>query len=158
MAQFKVLVLGSEDDPLEAERAELADIDCEIVQAKPTSEGEAMELVRDVDAILMRGPWGTEQVINATQNCQVLPVYSNGFNHIDPEACNEKGIIVTNGAGMCFEEVSDQACAYIMSLYRHIVPANISVKAGDWRGENVILPMTPLDDSTLRSIRFGNLA
>lgn len=157
MAQYKVLVLGSEDEPLEAERAELADIDCEIVQAKPTSEGEAMELVRDADAILMRGPWGTEQVINATQNCQVLSVYSHGFNHIDSEACTDKGIIVTNGAGMCFEEVSDQACAYIMSLYRHIVPANISVKAGDWRGENVILPMKPLDESTIGIIGFGNI-
>ena len=156
MAKYKVVVLGSEDDPLEAEREELADIDCEIMQAKPTSEGEAMELVRDVDAILMRGPWGTEQVINATQNCQVLSVYSHGFNHIDSEACTDKGIILTNGAGMCFEEVSDQACAYIMTLYRQIVPANIVVKAGKWR-DGTILPMRPLDESTIGIIGFGNI-
>ena len=70
MAKYKVVVLGSEDAPLEAEREELAGIDCEIIQTKPTSEGEAMEAVKDADAILMRGPWGTEQVINATENCQ----------------------------------------------------------------------------------------
>ncbi len=156
MAKFKVVVLGTEDAPLEAEREELADIDCEIIQTKPESEGEAMEAVRDADAILMRGPWGTEQVINATQNCQVLAVYSHGFNHIDSEACTDKGIIVTNGAGMCFEEVSDQACAYIMSLYRQIVPANIAVKAGKWRDDS-ILPMKPLDESTIGIIGFGNI-
>ncbi len=156
MAKYKVVVLGSEDAPLEAEREELADIDCEIIQTKPTSEGEAMEAVRDADAILRRGPWGTEQVINATQNCQVLAVYSHGFNHIDSEACTDKGIIVTNGAGMCFEEVSDQACMYIMSLYRQVVTANIVVKGGNWRDER-ILPMKPLDESTIGIIGFGNI-
>ena len=57
---------------------------------------------------------------------------------------------------MCFEEVSDQACAYIMSLYRQIVPANISVKAGEWRNDTLKL-MKPLDESTIGIIGFGNI-
>ncbi len=156
MAKYKVVVLGSEDAPLDAEREELAGIDCEIIQTKPTSEGEAMEAVKDADAILMRGPWGTEQIINATENCQVLAVYAHGFNHIDSETCTEKGIIVTNAAGMCFEEVSDQACAYVMSLYRQIVPANIMVKAGRWRDDGID-PIKPLDASTIGIIGLGNI-
>ena len=95
MAKYQVVVLGGDtEDPLEHERAEMADLDVEFVQVNPSSEGEAMEAVKEADAIMMRGGWGTEQVIKATEHCQVLAVYSHGFNHIDTDACTEKGIIV----------------------------------------------------------------
>ena len=44
VAKYRVVVLGAEEnDPLEYERAELRDIDCELVAENPQSEGEAME-------------------------------------------------------------------------------------------------------------------
>lgn len=156
MAKHKVVVLGTENDPLELERAQLEGLDYALVQTKPESEGEAMEAVRDADAILMRGPWGTEQIINATQHCQVLAVYSHGFNHIDADACTEKGIILTNSAGMCAEEVSDQAVAFILGLNRRVTEANDQVKGGKW-DRLALLPIHPLDEATLGIVGFGNI-
>ena len=53
MAHFKVVVLGGDTrDPLEHERAEMADLDVEFIQVAPKSEGEAMEAVKEADAIL----------------------------------------------------------------------------------------------------------
>ena len=52
MAKYKVVFLGPEDDKLEYERAEMADLDIEFVKANPSSEGEAMEVVKDADAIM----------------------------------------------------------------------------------------------------------
>lgn len=156
MAKYKVLVLGSENDPLELEREELSNVDCELVQTKPSSEGEAMEAVRDADAILMRGPWGTEQVINATQHCQVLAVYSHGFNHIDVDACTEKGIILTNSAGMCAEEVSDQAAAFLLALNRSVVNTTEEVRTGKW-DRTAYTPIYPLEGATLGIVGFGNI-
>ena len=55
MAEHKVLIMGvDENDPLDYERAEMADLDVEFVKANPQSEGEAIELVRDADALMMR--------------------------------------------------------------------------------------------------------
>ena len=64
MAEHKVLIMGvDDDDPLDYERAEMADLDVEFVKANPDSEGEAIELVRDADALMMRStPYQGEQV------------------------------------------------------------------------------------------------
>ena len=70
MARHKVVILGPEDASIEAERAELADLDVEFVQANPQSEGEAMEVVKDADAIMTRAGWGTAPVMNAAERCQ----------------------------------------------------------------------------------------
>ena len=158
-AKFKVLIMGiAEDDPLDYERAEMADLDVEFVRGNPESEGEAMELVRDADALMMRtSPYGTEQVIKAAAKAQVLAVYSHGFNHIDTDACNEMGIIVTNGAGMCMEEVSNQAVTMILCLNRQLVQFNDLVKGGGWRDRSAMLPIEPIDQQTLGLVGLGNI-
>ncbi len=120
MAKYKVVFLGPEDDKLEYERAEMADLDIEFVKANPSSEGEAMEVVKDADAIMNRAGWGSEQFIKSTKKCKVLAVYSHGFNHIDAEAATEHGIMITIGAGMCAEEVSYQAVTFAFALNRKL--------------------------------------
>ena len=130
MAKYKVVFLGPEDDKLEYEQAEMADLDVEFVKANPKSEGEAMEVVKDADAILNRAGWGSEQFIKSTKNCKVLAVYSHGFNHIDAEAATEHGMMITNGAGMCAEEVSNQAVAFTLALNRQVVQYTLQLRDG----------------------------
>ncbi len=156
MAKHKVLILGPEDASIDAERAEMADLDVEFVQADPQSEGEAIEVVKDADAIMSRGGWGVEPVISAADRCQVFAVYSHGFNNVDVEACTRKGIILTNSAGMCAEEVSDQAMAFILALNRHVVQARKHVQDGKWDRQS--FHIEPLDTQTLGLIGFGNIA
>lgn len=158
MAKQRVVVLGPDtDDPLTHERAEMADLDIEFVQESPQSEGEAIEAVRGADAIMMRGGWGTEQVIRAAEDAQVLAVYSHGFNHIDVETATEMGIIVTNGAGMCAEEVSNQAVTMALALNRQVVQSTNHLRAtGTWEPSQY-LPIEPIDEQTLGIVGFGNI-
>ena len=158
MAKQRVVVLGpTTDDPLHHERAEMADLDVEFVQEAPQSEGEAIEAVRGADAIMMRGGWGTEQVIRAADAAKVLAVYSHGFNHIDVDAATDMGIIVTNGAGMCAEEVSNQAVTMALSLNRQIVQTTNQLRdTGDWSNAP-FLPIEPIDEQTLGIVGFGNI-
>lgn len=156
MAKLKVVVLGAENDPLSYERAEMKDLDVEFIQAKPKSDGEAMEVVRDADAVMLRGDWGREPIINATTKCQVMTVYSHGFNHIDVEAMNDKGIILTNGTGMCAEEVSNQAVSFVLALNRQVVQSTNNLRKGVWDRAN-LLPIEPLDQQVLGQIGFGNI-
>jgi D-3-phosphoglycerate dehydrogenase len=157
MAKQRVVVLGpTTDDPLHHERAEMADLDVEFIQEAPQSEGEAIEAVRGADAIMMRGGWGTEQVIRAADAAKVLAVYSHGFNHIDVEAATDMGIIVTNGAGMCAEEVSNQAVTMALSLNRQIVQSTLQLRDGRWDAAE-FHPIEPIDEQTLGIIGFGNI-
>jgi D-3-phosphoglycerate dehydrogenase len=134
----------------------MADLDVEFVQEAPTSEGEAMEAVRGADAIMMRGGWGSEQVIKAADQAQVLAVYSHGFNHIDVDAATDMGIIVTNGAGMCAEEVSNQAVTMTLALNRHTVQSTLQLREGRWNAAE-FGPTEPIDEQTLGIVGFGNI-
>jgi|TARA_B110000263_G_scaffold109314_1_gene95572 D-3-phosphoglycerate dehydrogenase len=157
MAKHRVVVLGPvTDDPLHHERAEMADLDVEFVQEAPQSEGEAIEAVRGADAIMMRGGWGTEQVIRAADTAKVLAVYSHGFNHIDVDAATDMGIIVTNGAGMCAEEVSNQAVTMTLALNRHTVQSTLQLREGRWDAAE-FSPIEPIDEQTLGIVGFGNI-
>ena len=158
MAKQRVVVLGPDtDDPLFHERAEMADLDIEFVQESPTSEGEAIEAVRGADAIMMAGGWGTEQVIRAADTAQVLAVYSHGFNHIDVETATDMGIIVTNGAGMCAEEVSNQAVTMALALNRQVVQTTNQLRnTGSW-DRSAFMPIEAIDEQTLGIIGFGNI-
>ena len=159
MAEHKVLIMGvDDDDPLDYERAEMADLDVEFVKANPDSEGEAIELVRDADALMMRStPYQGEQVIRAAEKAQVLAVYSHGFNQIDTDVCNEMGIIITNGAGMCMEEVSNQAVTMILCLNRQLIQFNERTKAGKWGRGDDIPPIEPIDQQVLGLVGLGNI-
>ena len=156
MGRHKVVILGPEDASIEAEKAEMSDLDVEFVQANPQSEGEAMEVVKDADAIMTRAGWGTAPVMNAAERCQVLATYSHGFDNIDVEACTDNGIILTNSAGMCAEEVSDQAVAFILALNRHVVQATEHVRSGEW--DRMVFDTDPLDSQVLGLVGFGNIA
>ncbi|MDA1279918.1 MAG: C-terminal binding protein [Chloroflexi bacterium] len=157
MTKQRVVVLGpTTDDPLYHERAEMADLDVEFVQEAPKSEGEAIEAVRGADAIMLRGGWGTEQVIRAADSAKVLAVYSHGFNHVDVEAATDMGIIVTNGAGMCAEEVSNQAVTMALALHRQVVQSTNTMRRGVWERSGY-WPIEPIDLANLGIIGFGNI-
>ncbi len=156
MPAQKVVILGAIDSA-EHEKAELANLDVEVVIANPSSDGEAIELVREADAVMSRGDWGRRPIIEAMNNCKVFAVYSHGFNHVDTDALTKKGIMLTNGSGMCAEEVADQAAAFILALNRSVVQSTSDLRAGIWKRSNY-LPIKPLDQATLGLIGFGNIA
>lgn len=158
MAKHKVVILTAETEPsTEYEEAEFEGLDVELAVERPDSEGEAIEAVRDADAIMMRAPWGTDAVIRAAEKAKVLAVYGHGFDHIDVDACNDMGIILTNAAGICAEEVSDQAIAMCLALNRQLVRTTIRLReTGEWDRDE-FLPIQPFDQQVLGIVGFGNI-
>ena len=72
MAKFKVVILTAETETnTEYEEAEFAGLDVELSVERPDSEGEAMEAVRDADAVMMKAKWGTSAVIRAAEKAKV---------------------------------------------------------------------------------------
>ena len=156
-AKRKVVFLGPEDDPLTYERAELEGMDVEIIQVNPESEGEAIEAVKDAAVVLARGYAMKDPVLREMEQGAGVIVYSHGFDHMDVDSATEHGIMVANGAGMCAEEVSDQACALILDLARQITFADRIMSSGNWSDREMLARRTPLDEATLGIVGFGNI-
>jgi phosphoglycerate dehydrogenase-like enzyme len=103
----------------------------------PESELEGFEVVRapqdDVVAVLTRNeiPVG-EELFAQLPMLRVVGTASAGFDHIDAEAAERRGIVVVNSAGYADDEVADHTLALLYGLLRRIVELDRSVVRGEW--------------------------
>jgi phosphoglycerate dehydrogenase-like enzyme len=103
----------------------------------PESELQGFEVVRapqdDVVAVLTRSeiPVG-EQLFAQLPMLRVVGTASAGFDHIDAEAAQRRGIVVVNSAGYADHEVADHTLALLYGLLRRIVELDRSVVRGEW--------------------------
>jgi D-3-phosphoglycerate dehydrogenase len=65
--------------------------------------------------------------------------------------------MVANGAGMCAEEVSDQACALLLDVARQITFADRIMTEGKWADQAMLARRAPIDEATLGIVGFGNI-
>jgi D-3-phosphoglycerate dehydrogenase len=94
-----------------------------------------------------REPWGgddvvgllvgTETEVRATDldrlpALRVVATCSVGFDHVDVEEAERRGIWVTSVPDYCVEEVADHALALVLSLLRGVVVLDRGVRAGGW--------------------------
>lgn len=94
-----------------------------------------------------REPWGggdvvglllgTETEVRATDldrlpALRVVATCSVGFDHVDVEAAERRGIWVCSVPDYCVEEVADHALALALSLLRGVVLLDREVRAGGW--------------------------
>jgi len=86
-----------------------------------------------VDAVLTRGPLGLyAEEIAALPALKIICVIGAGYEHVDLQAASDRGIAVTNGAGVNASSVADHAMALLLSLVRDIPRADAAVRRGEW--------------------------
>jgi len=86
-----------------------------------------------IDAVLTRGPLGlTAAEIDALPRLQIICVIGAGYEQVDLQAASNRGIAVTNGAGVNASSVADHALALLLSLVRGIPQSDAAVRQGQW--------------------------
>ncbi|WP_263262757.1 2-hydroxyacid dehydrogenase [Pseudomonas sp. RIT-PI-S] len=86
-----------------------------------------------IDAVLTRGPLGLlAEEIAALPRLQIITVIGAGYERVDLAAAGERGIVVTNGAGVNAPAVADHAMALLLAVVRDIPRADASVRRGEW--------------------------
>jgi len=131
----KVLVTDHVFEHLDAEREILEPLGAEVVLADGTSEEELIEAASDADAILVCFAKLPESVVAAAAEagCRIISRYGIGYDNIDVDAATERALLVTYVPDYCLDDVADHAMALLLSLARSVVPANLSVRAGEWK-------------------------
>ena len=80
---------------------------------------------------------GTETEVRAVDldrlpALRVIATCSVGFDHVDHEEAERRGIWVCSVPDYCTEEVADHALALVLSLLRGVVVLDREVRAGGW--------------------------
>jgi D-3-phosphoglycerate dehydrogenase len=83
----------------------------------------------------------------------------HGFDKIDHDAATEKGVMVTNTAGFCTEEVANHAMMLLLACAKKLVVLDRRTREGKWTGgsQEDLLPMPPLDGQVLGLVGLGNI-
>ena len=100
--------------------------------------------------------FGKEYISQLTK-CKIIASSGVGFNHIDLDAANKKGIYVTNMADYCIGEVSDHTIALALVVIRRLRAYNNQVRKGGWDPLDT-LPIHRLQERTVGLLGFGRIA
>lgn len=86
-----------------------------------------------IDAVLTRGPLGLYgDEIAALPSLKIICVIGAGYEHVDLQAAADRGITVTNGAGVNASSVADHAMALLLALVRDVPRCDAAVRRGEW--------------------------
>ncbi|TWC56107.1 lactate dehydrogenase-like 2-hydroxyacid dehydrogenase [Pseudomonas sp. SJZ080] len=105
-----------------------------ILAPTPAERAEAISTQgARIDAVLTRGPLGLyADEIAALPALKIICVIGAGYEQVDLQAAADRGITVTNGAGVNASSVADHAMAMLLSMVRDIPRCDAAVRRGEW--------------------------
>jgi D-3-phosphoglycerate dehydrogenase / 2-oxoglutarate reductase len=131
------------------------------------------ELLGGLHADVVRGgePWGGDDVVALLigtdvrvsaedfarlPTLKVVATCSVGFDHVDVDAADRRGVWVCNVPDYCVEEVADHSLALVLALLRGVVELDRSVRTGDWDW-TAAGPLRRVRGSRLGIVGFGRI-
>ncbi len=89
----------------------------EYFKESASSDEKIIQRLKDSDVAIITNNKFSKTVIKKT-NLKLIDVAFTGFNHVDIEACNEKGIIVENASGYSDDSVAELVIGLTISVMR----------------------------------------
>lgn len=104
----------------------------------------------------------SEPVLTSLPSLRFIAIVGTGTDCVDLEACQRRGILVSNTREWCTSSVTEHVFALILALRRHLIPLDQGVKQGAWhRSGSAYLspPSVPseLAGGTMGIIGYGTL-
>ena len=153
--QFKILVADNCSQSGLDEGLEICSNIQLDIRTKHTEE-ELIKMIPEYDAMIVRSATkATAPVIEAATNLKIIARAGAGYNNIDVEACNKKGIAVIITPTGNTNAVIELTLGLMLSWVRHISIANQSMKEGKWEKKN--LKGTELKGKTLGILGIGRI-
>ena len=116
------------------------------------TEEELIAVCAGADGILLNQAPMTARVIKTLDKCRVISRYGIGYDNVDIQAAEEKGIWVTNVPGYCTEEVAEHALGLLLSCVRAIPEKDRELRGGAW---NISRPIKRMSGRVLGIVGFG---
>jgi len=113
----------------------LARRNCEMIDAEiqyPIDQEQLCRLAADAEGIITGLEWISPRVMEAAPNLKVVSAGGVGYDHIDIEEANRRGIAVAICAGCNNHSVSELAFGMMISLARNVLIVDRSIRDGAW--------------------------
>lgn len=102
------------------------------LESTPIEECALIELFSGCDICIANAKPVTRKMIESAPNLRLIAVFGAGYNQIDVEAANEKGICVTNARGGNSRAVAEHTFAMFLGLTRKLVSDDKKIRACIW--------------------------
>jgi len=133
----------------------------EWVQHNRTSADQAAARIADADIVIVNKVKLPAEVLAQAPKLKLIAVAATGTDNIDLQACQQRGIVVSNVRNYAKHTVPEHTFALIFALRRSICAYRDAVKAGRWQEAAQFCffdyPIRDLAGSTLGVIGDGVL-
>ena len=99
-----------------------------------TDTEEMIKRAEDAEVLIIANHPLPGEVIRADKNLKLVSVAFVGIDHVDVEACKEKGVLISNTGGYCDDAVAELAIGLTLDCLRNITECNAAVQAGKGKG------------------------
>ncbi len=111
------------------------DLEIEVIGVFGKPKHEILEALKKADVVL--GDYSFQMKIDrelceAMENVKLIQQPSTGFDHIDIEACKEKGIPVANAGGSNSVSVAEYTIMAALALLKRLTYAHNRMSRGEW--------------------------
>ena len=141
-------------------------VDCykdfgEVTYYRNTVAADAAEKVKDADIIIANKCPMNEETLQNAPHVKLICEFATGFDNIDLEYCQKRGIRVANVRDYCTPAVAQHTFALALYLTEHMRHYDDYVKGGEYgaqdRFSNFDLPYGELEGKTWAIIGMGNI-
>lgn len=98
----------------------------------PVTEETLVEIIKDVDGLITGLEQITPRVFAAANRLKAVSAGGVGYDHINVEEANKRGIAVCICAGCNNYSVSELVFGMMVGLARNIYPADRALRQGEW--------------------------
>jgi D-3-phosphoglycerate dehydrogenase len=99
---------------------------------KPLTSQEVSQLLPGIDGCIAGLDQFDENALKSADRLKVISRYGVGYDKIDINAANARGIIITNTPGVNSSSVAELAIGFMLALARQIPEAVEAVHQGKW--------------------------
>ncbi len=133
--------------------------DCDIYDM--LCEDEIIAAAKAADAIICNKAVITRRIMNECKNLKYVGLFATGYNNIDLEAANERGIYVVNAPAYSTNSVVQHTFGLILALAASISRYDSTVKSGEWCRSAAFTyltePICEISGKTLGIIGLGTI-
>jgi microcystin synthetase protein McyI len=132
----------------------------EIVRLNNPDRETLLRAVKGIHGLIARGVKVTEEVLAQADVLEVVATPSAGYDHIDIDACSERGIPVVNNAGLNAVSVAEHTIGLMVGLAKALPLTHHLLRSGGWKTRTPYLWEQlglEIDGRTIGLIGVGNV-
>ncbi|WP_454480106.1 D-2-hydroxyacid dehydrogenase [Castellaniella ginsengisoli] len=105
----------------------------ELVQYPRTAPEQVIDRIRDADIVIVNKVVLAADAIDQAPRLRMIAVSATGTDNIDLDACDRRGIIVSNVRDYAVHAVPEHTFALMLALRRNLLAYRQSVREGRWQ-------------------------